>query len=102
MGGPGYTFAEELPPKHSYDPGIVAMARTTAPNSQGSQFFICNGPVCKASLDSHPDYTQFGKVVAGMDIVQKLSAVAVTTGGDGNQSKPTTPPVIEKVTIDEK
>jgi cyclophilin family peptidyl-prolyl cis-trans isomerase len=100
-GGPGYKFADELPPKHSYDPGIVAMANA-GPNTNGSQFFICNGPACKASLDPNPNYTQFGKVVAGMDVVQKISSVAVTTGGDGNQSKPTTPPVIEKVTIDEK
>ncbi|MDB4896278.1 MAG: ppiB [Firmicutes bacterium] len=101
-GGPGYTFAEELPPKHSYDPGIVAMARTSAPNSQGSQFFICNGPACKASLDPNPDYTQFGKVVAGMDVVDKISAVEVVMAGEQSPSKPKTPPVIEKVTIDEK
>jgi peptidylprolyl isomerase len=101
-GGPGYNFEEELPPKHSYEPGIVAMARTQAPKSQGSQFFICNGPNCAASLDGNPNYTQFGKVVAGMDIVQKLSAVEVTMGADGAPSKPKTPPVIEKVTIDEK
>lgn len=101
-GGPGYNFEEELPPKHSYEQGIVAMARTDLPKSQGSQFFICNGPGCAASLDRNPNYTQFGKVVAGMDIVQKISAVEVTMGNDGAPSKPKTPPVIEKVTIDEK
>lgn len=101
-GGPGYHFAEELPPKHSYEPGIVAMARTSQPNSQGSQFFICNGAGCARSLDPQPYYTQFGKVVAGMDVVAKLSAVEVVMAGESIPSKPKTPPVIEKVTIEEK
>jgi cyclophilin family peptidyl-prolyl cis-trans isomerase len=101
-GGPGYRFAEELPPKHSYEKGIVAYARTQAPNSQGSQFFICNGPDCAKFLDPQPNYTQFGKVVAGLDVLDKLSSVEVVMAGEPTPSKPKTPPVIEKVTIDEK
>jgi len=67
MGGPGYKFADELPPKHSYQPGIVAMANA-GPNTNGSQFFICSGPQA-AGLDRYPHYSQFGMVVEGMDVV---------------------------------
>lgn len=101
-GGPGYRFEEEVPAKHSYEPGILAMARTMQPSSQGSQFFICNGPTCK-NLDQQPIYTQFGKVVAGMDVVDKLSAVKVVAGGgEPTPSKPVEPPVIKTIIIEEK
>ena len=43
MGGPGYNIPDELPIKHPYDPGIVAMANTGHPNTGNSQFFICTG-----------------------------------------------------------
>jgi cyclophilin family peptidyl-prolyl cis-trans isomerase len=96
-GGPGYAFADELPPKHSYDPGIVAMANAGS-NTNGSQFFICTGTDAK-SLNSHPNYTQFGQVVEGMDVVQKIAAVPVGAGNPGETSRPTNPPVIKKITI---
>lgn len=99
-GGPGYRFQDELPPKRSYEPGILAMANA-GPNTNGSQFFICNGPTCK-QLDQVPNYTQFGKVIAGMDVVQKISNVETTLGADRAMSKPVNPPVIKKVTIEEK
>jgi len=99
-GGPGYRFADELPVKRPYDPGIVAMANA-GKNTNGSQFFICNGVGCNRSLDPNPNYTQFGKVIEGMDVVQKLSNVEVVVSG-GEKSKPKTPPVIQTVVIDEK
>ncbi len=95
-GSPGYTFAEELPPKHPYSPGIVAMARTSQPNSQGSQFFICTGA---DAAGPPPNYTQFGQVVSGMDVVQKIAAVPVGASSSGEPSRPLNPPVINKVTI---
>jgi cyclophilin family peptidyl-prolyl cis-trans isomerase len=96
-GGPGYKFNDELPPKHSYDPGIVAMANA-GPNTQGSQFFICTGADAK-NLNSMPNYTQFGQVVEGMDVVQKIAAVPVVASSSGEMSRPKTPPVIKTITI---
>ncbi len=96
-GGPGYTFPDELPVKRSYDVGIVAMANA-GPNTNGSQFFICTGAQAKG-LDSVPNYTQFGKVVDGMDVVLKIAAVPVTLSAQGELSKPITPPYIIKITI---
>ena len=96
-GGPGYRFADELPTKHSYQPGIVAMANSGA-NTNGSQFFICTGPDAR-SLDNYPNYTQFGSVVDGMDTIQKIASVAVGPGNPGENSRPVNPPVINRVTI---
>lgn len=96
-GGPGYTFSDELPPKHSYDPGIVAMANA-GPNTNGSQFFICTGSDAR-NLNNYPNYTQFGRVVDGMDIVQKIAAVPVGSGNPGENSRPVKPPAIIKISI---
>jgi cyclophilin family peptidyl-prolyl cis-trans isomerase len=99
MGSPGYKFADELPPKHKYEPGIVAMANSGA-NTNGSQFFICTGPTA-ANLNQMPNYTQFGKVIEGMDIVMKIASVQTVLGADGNMSKPVNPPVIKSISITE-
>ena len=96
-GGPGYSFADELPTKRSYGPGIVAMANS-GPNTNGSQFFICTGSDAR-NLNNYPNYTQFGEVTEGMDIVQKIAAVQVGPGNPGENSRPTKPPVINKITI---
>jgi cyclophilin family peptidyl-prolyl cis-trans isomerase len=98
-GGPGYRFADELPPKHKYDLGIVAMANA-GPNTNGSQFFICTGSNSR-SLDNYPNYTQFGQVIEGLDVVQKIAAVPVTSNGQ-EVSKPTNPPIIKSITIIEQ
>ena len=98
-GGPGYRFADELPPKHSYDVGIVAMANAGA-NTNGSQFFVCTGADAK-SLNNYPNYTQFGQVVEGMDIIQKIASVQVVSNGR-EVSKPVNPPVIKHISITEK
>jgi cyclophilin family peptidyl-prolyl cis-trans isomerase len=71
-GGPGYTFADELPPVASpqYPLGSVAMANS-GPNTNGSQFFIVAGPVGE-SLP--PSYSLFGTVTSGMGVVEKINA----------------------------
>ncbi len=99
-GGPGYRFADELPAKHSYDLGIVAMANA-GPNTNGSQFFICTGADSKG-LNGAPNYTQFGRIVEGLDTVQKIASVQVTHSPHGEMSKPSEAPIINGVKIVEK
>jgi cyclophilin family peptidyl-prolyl cis-trans isomerase len=98
-GGPGYKFADELPTKHSYEPGIVAMANA-GPNTNGSQFFICTGDNAR-NLNNYPNYTQFGQISEGMDVVQKIASVPVISNGQ-EVSKPTNPPSIKSITITEQ
>jgi peptidyl-prolyl cis-trans isomerase B (cyclophilin B) len=66
-GGPGYTIKDEFN-KQKHVRGAVAMARTSAPNSSGSQFYICFEP--QPHLDG--GYVVFGKVVSGMNIVDNI------------------------------
>jgi len=66
-GGPGYKFGDE-PVKGSYREGAVAMANA-GPNTNGSQFFICNTD-CQSKLA--PSYNLFGYVIDGMDVVKQL------------------------------
>ncbi len=90
QGGPGYTFADELTGKEKYTRGVLAMANG-GPNTNGSQFFI----VYKAS--SLPaSYTIFGKVSAGLGVVDAVAAKGSTPKGDG---KPKLPISITKVTV---
>ncbi|HZG18163.1 MAG TPA: peptidylprolyl isomerase [Candidatus Bathyarchaeia archaeon] len=100
-GGPGYTFEDELNNGHKYEPGVVAMANA-GPNTNGSQFFIGSGPDV-AGLDHSPNYTIFGKVTKGMDVVQKIASVPVKANpASGEQSDPQTPVTIKTITIEEK
>jgi cyclophilin family peptidyl-prolyl cis-trans isomerase len=101
-GGPGYRFDDELPPKHPYEPGVVAMANA-GPNTNGSQFFIGNGDGVR-SLEQMPNYTVFGKVIEGMDVVQAISSVPVglSDGPRPEMSVPKEEVVIKSVTVEEK
>ncbi|KAB8142533.1 peptidylprolyl isomerase [Chloroflexia bacterium SDU3-3] len=68
-GGPGYTIKDEFSPSISFDkPGFLAMAKTSAPNSAGSQFFITTAPA--TWLDG--GYTIFGEVTKGQEIVDAI------------------------------
>ncbi len=66
-GGPGYTIKDEFN-KQKHVRGVVAMARTQAPNSAGSQFYITLAPA--HFLDGQ--YTVFGRVTSGMEVVDKI------------------------------
>lgn len=96
-GGPGYSFVDELGSGISYDPGIVAMANS-GPNTNGSQFFICSGESCKG-LNNMPNYTIFGKVVKGMDVVSMINNVEVDYAPSGELSLPKQPVTIKSMKI---
>ena len=72
-GGPGYHIQGEFNSNNftnnlKHTKGIVSMARSTLPNTAGSQFFICLGTA--TSLDGN--YAAFGKVIKGMDVIDKI------------------------------
>ncbi len=96
MGGPGYTFDDEINPdsavyKEGYKKGVVAMANA-GPNTQGSQFFIM---VADYPLPSA--YTIFGKLIAGQDVADAIAKVE-----KNENDKPIEDVIIENVLIDEK
>ncbi len=91
-GGPGYKFADELPKPGRYEIGSVAMANA-GPNTNGSQFFLISGP---SGVRLPPSYSLFGKIVKGLDVLDKMEKVQ-TGAGD----RPVTPVTIDKVTITE-
>ena len=72
-GGPGYTIPDE-PVVGNYTRGIVAMARTSDPNSAGSQFFIVLDDSVAQSLPKSGDYVVFGKVTSGLSVVDQIAA----------------------------
>jgi cyclophilin family peptidyl-prolyl cis-trans isomerase len=88
-GGPGYTITDE-PVTQPYKRGTVAMARSSAPNSQGSQFFIVLSDT--NTLAATNTYAIFGSVVTGMDAVDAIAAAA-----DGEL--PTHPIAMTSVTV---
>jgi peptidyl-prolyl cis-trans isomerase A (cyclophilin A) len=90
----------ETRPELKNDRGMVAMARTGDPNSATAQFFInvVDNPRLNAPSPDGYGYAVFGKVVSGMDVVDKIRAVP--TGNSGmHQNVPTTPVVIKSATL---
>lgn len=92
-GGPGYRFDDEKF-EGDYTRGTVAMANA-GPNTNGSQFFIMH-----KDNNLPKNYTIFGKVTKGLDVVDKIAEGAVEEGGEGG-STPKKPVTVEKVTITE-
>jgi peptidyl-prolyl cis-trans isomerase B (cyclophilin B) len=93
-GDPGYKINAEFN-DHSHDRGVISMARGPDPNSAGSQFFICLAPVRR--LDHQ--YTTFGKLIKGQDVLEKIGDTEVTKNSMGEPSKPTKRVVIESIKI---
>ena len=95
-GGPGYELEDELPKKGEYEVGSVAMANA-GPDTNGSQFFIVAGD---AGVQLPPDYSLFGSVTTGQDVVEKIEADG-SDGSDG-QGAPAKVHTIENVEITEE
>jgi len=93
-GDPGYRIKAEFN-NHSHDRGVISMARGPDPDSAGSQFFICLAPVRR--LDGQ--YTTFGKLIRGVDVLEKIGDTPVERNAQGEVSKPTKRVVIESVKI---
>ena len=94
-GDPGYKFDDE-PFTGEYTRGTVAMANS-GPDTNGSQFFIMHGdtPLPK-------NYVIFGKVVSGMEAVDKIATAETTASLGGEQSKPVNPASITSIEIIEQ
>ena len=103
MGGPGYSIKGEFSNNGfenniSHVRGIISMARSSNPNSAGSQFFI----VTDDSVFLDGQYAAFGSVIEGMDEVDKIVKTRVITRSPfgGGKDRPVEPPVMKKVTVD--
>lgn len=95
-GGPGYSIRGEFsgngfPNDLSHEPGMLSMARASDPDSAGSQFFIMH----KSADYLDGQYAAFGKIIEGMDVVNKIAEVP-TDWSD----RPTKPQVIKSMTVD--
>src|SRR5947209_19156889 len=93
-GGPGYKIKAEFNDR-SHERGVISMARSSDPDSAGSQFFICLASVPR--LDHQ--YTTFGRVIKGDDVLGKIGDTPVTRSSSGESSKPTKRVVIESIKI---
>ena len=91
-GGPGWKVAAEFNDREHH-PGVLSMARSADPDSAGSQFFVCLTRDHCQHLDG--EYTAFGKVIEGMDAVEKI---AKTPLKDQRSGTPKNPPKMESVT----
>ena len=92
MGGPGYKFDDE-PFTGEYTRGILAMANA-GPNTNGSQFFIMHADVALPK-----SYIIFGKVIEGLETVDKIAESEVELSMTGEPSKPVEPTTVDNLEI---
>jgi len=93
-GDPGYKIKAEFNDR-SHERGVLSMARSSDPDSAGSQFFICLANVSR--LDHQ--YTTFGKIIKGDDVLGKIGDTEVTMSDNGERSKPTKRVTVESIKI---
>jgi peptidyl-prolyl cis-trans isomerase B (cyclophilin B) len=98
QGGPGYGYANENTANVTYDRGVIAMAHSQQPDSNGSQFFInYKDPTADGAAKLKGGYTVVGKITAGLDVLDKITSPGVVGGGpDG---APASKPQITSITI---
>ena len=94
QGGPGYKIKAEFNDR-SHQRGVISMARSSDPDSAGSQFFICLASVPRLNHQ----YTTFGKLIKGDDVLGKIGDTPVTRSSSGENSEPTKRVVIESIKI---
>ena len=94
QGGPGYKIKAEFNDR-SHERGVISMARSSDPDSAGSQFFICLASVPRLNHQ----YTTFGKLIKGDEVLGKIGDTPVTRSSSGENSKPTKRVVIESIKI---
>ena len=82
-GDQGYKVKAEFNAK-SHVRGVISMARSASPDSAGCQFFICHGDA--KFLDRQ--YTAFGQLTAGDDVLETLANIPTKSGGGGEKSTP--------------
>ena len=96
-GGPGFRINDEILPELTFDrPGILAYARTNAPNSNGSQFFITYDAT---EFQNDEDFTIFGEVVDFGEVIDGQNALDRLNLTDPTDDDPATPTLIESITI---
>jgi peptidyl-prolyl cis-trans isomerase B (cyclophilin B) len=93
-GDPGYKIKAEFN-NRNHERGVLSMARSSDPDSAGSQFFICLANVSR--LDHQ--YTAFGKIVKGDDVLGKIGDTEVIMSNSGERSKPTKRVTVESIKI---
>jgi peptidyl-prolyl cis-trans isomerase B (cyclophilin B) len=94
-GGPGYVFNSENLTGATYPKGTVAMANTGSADSNGSQFFL----VYKNGSQLSPDYTPFGTIVSGLNIIQKVAKAGSDNSNGSGDGHPKEKVEIDSVTI---
>ncbi|MDT0276983.1 peptidylprolyl isomerase [Blastococcus goldschmidtiae] len=94
-GGPSYKYAEEVTPETTYPRGTIAMAKTAAPGSTGSQFFLVF-----TDTQLPPDYTVVGTVdEAGLAVLEEVAAGGIEGVGPEGDGAPATPVNIETLSV---
>ena len=96
-GDPGYKLKAEFNPR-SHQRGVISMARSANPDSAGSQFFICLGDA--SFLDRQ--YTAFGRLIRGDDVLGRLGDVPTRSAGGGEKSRPVERQQVSSVRIVER
>jgi peptidyl-prolyl cis-trans isomerase B (cyclophilin B) len=94
-GGPSYKYAEEVTPETTYPRGTIAMAKTSAPNTTGSQFFLCF-----VDTELPPEYTVVGTVdEAGLAVLDKVAAGGIEGAGPEGDGPPAIPVTVTTLSV---